>query len=45
MESCALAEVRFTPNAAPSETIQLDEANVLGAETTNVPLLTMVAPE
>src|SRR5215831_4770727 len=44
-ESWPLALAKTTPNAVPAATVQLLEANVFGTETTNVPLLTTVAPE
>ncbi len=43
--SWALAEARVTPKAAPPDTLQAGEANVVGAVTINVPSLTVVAPE
>src|SRR5665213_918062 len=44
-ESCALAEARVTPKAAPPATAQVVEAKVAGAVAISVPLLTKVAPE
>src|ERR1039457_7116670 len=44
-ESWALAEASVTPKAAPPATVQTGEANVAGAVTISMPLLTEVAPE